>query len=65
MPTYAHLFDSIAFRTSNLKLFLWDKVMEKIIPRNLLQIVIAKCIGSPHWMFKQEGEVQTVQIFNV
>ena len=41
MPTYAHLFDSIAFRTSNLKLFLWDKVMEKIIPRNLLQIIIA------------------------
>ena len=26
MPTYAHLFDSIAFRTPNLKLFLWDKV---------------------------------------
>ena len=41
MTTYAHLFDSTAFRTPNLNLFLWDKVMEQIMPRNLVKIVIA------------------------
>ena len=55
MTTYAHLFDSTAFRTPNLNLFLWDKVMEKIMPRNLLQVGIASHIGSSHWMYKQGG----------
>ena len=41
MTTYAHLFDSTAFRTPNLNLFLWDKVMEQIMPSNLVQIVMA------------------------
>ena len=41
MTTYAHLFDSTAFRTPNLNLFLWDKVMEQIRPSNLVKIVIA------------------------
>ena len=41
MTTSANLFDSTAFRTPNLNLFLWDKVMEQIMPRNLVQIGIA------------------------
>ena len=40
-PTYAHLFDSTAFRTPNLNISMWDKIREQIMPRHLVQIVIA------------------------